>query len=344
MKKTVYVAIAAALCLLAGCKEKELTEYEKGMEKLEQQKYEKAVGHFENAIEKGDSTELAWRGIGIARTEQGAYEKAEEAFTTALEVSEKKQKALKRDLSLYLADVQYRQEDYSSCIETCDKLLETGKTEDAYFLRGSAYLQRSEYKKAEKDFQKVLSNSKDYQDYLDIYLVYQACDLNADGAEYLEDGLKLKGSSPEDFYQRGRIYYYLSEYKNAEKEMKKAREKGYDQATVYLGKIYAENQEFDKAMTMYEECLEIEGLEAEGYNGLAVCAATEGDYEKALSYVEKGLKQDDWEMNQILLFNQIVFYEKSMNYGSAKEKVTAYLEMYPGDKDAVREGYFLETR
>ena len=59
MKKTVYVAIAAALCLLAGCKEKELTEYEKGMEKLEQQKYEKAVRHFENAIEKGDSTELA---------------------------------------------------------------------------------------------------------------------------------------------------------------------------------------------------------------------------------------------------------------------------------------------
>ena len=57
MKKTVYVAIAAALCLLAGCKEKELTEYEKGMEKLEQQKYEKAVRHFENAIEKGDSTE-----------------------------------------------------------------------------------------------------------------------------------------------------------------------------------------------------------------------------------------------------------------------------------------------
>ena len=56
MKKTVYVAIAAALCLLAGCKEKELTEYEKGMEKLEQQKYEKAVRHFENAIEKGDST------------------------------------------------------------------------------------------------------------------------------------------------------------------------------------------------------------------------------------------------------------------------------------------------
>ena len=53
MKKTVYVAIAAALCLLAGCKEKELTEYEKGMEKLEQQKYEKAVRHFENAIEKG---------------------------------------------------------------------------------------------------------------------------------------------------------------------------------------------------------------------------------------------------------------------------------------------------
>ena len=70
----------------------------------------------------------------------------------------------------------------------------------------------------------------------------------------------------------------------------------------------------------------------------------EGDYEKALSCIEKGLKQDDCEMNQVLLFNQIVFYEKSMDFSSAREKVTAYLEMYPGDKDAVREGYFLETR
>ncbi len=344
MKKGILFAVAAALCLLAGCKDKKLTEYEKGIEKLEQQKYEQAVKHFENAIQKGDKSELAWRGIGIARTGQGAYDKAEEAFVTALGVTEKKQKALQKDLSLYLADAQYHQEDYSGCIETCDQLLESGKEKDAYFLRGSAYLCRHEYKKAEKDFQKVLSDSPVYQDYLDIYMVYQACDLTADGVEYLEEGLKKKGNSPEDFYQRGRMYYYLFEYKDAEKALKKAKKKGYDQALVYLGKIYGENQDWDEALAVYKECLDVEGLEAEGYNGLAVCTAAEGDYEKALSYIEKGLKQNDWEMNQVLLFNQIVFYEKSMDYGSAKEKVTAYLEMYPGDKDAVREGYFLETR
>ena len=131
-RKGILFAVAAALCLLAGCKDKKLTEYEKGIEKLEQQKYEQAVKHFENAIQKGDKSELAWRGIGIARTGQGAYDKAEEAFVTALGVTEKKQKALQKDLSLYLADAQYHQEDYSGCIETCDQLLESGKEKDAY--------------------------------------------------------------------------------------------------------------------------------------------------------------------------------------------------------------------
>lgn len=344
MKKRVLLAVAAALCLLAGCKKSEPAEYEKGMENLEKQKYEQAVQNFEDAIQKGEESILSWRGIGLARTGQGNYEKAEEAYSTALGITEKKEKALQRDLYLYLADAQYHQEDYQGCIETCSQLLESDEYEDGYFLRGSCYLRRNEYKKAENDFKKVISHNAGYQDYLDIYRIYQECGLSADGEEYLESALDLKGNSAKDHYQRGRIYYYLSEYKDAEKSLKTALKKGYEQAALYLGKVYAEEQDYEQAVSMYKKCLETEHMKAEAYNGLACCAAAQGDYTKALSYIEKGLKTKDLEMKQVLLFNQIVFFEESMDFVSAKEKVSEYLERYPQDKDALREYYFLQTR
>ena len=63
-----------------------------------------------------------------------------------------------------------------------------------------------------------------------------------------------------------------------------------------------------------------------------------------LSNIQKGLDTGDQDEKQALLFNEIVAYEKKMDYASAKEKITAYLEAYPTDERAVKENYFLETR
>lgn len=116
---------------------------------------------------------------------------------------------MKRDISLYLADAQYHQKDYKGCLETCNTLLEDSREKDGFFLRGSAYLQLKEYNQAEKDFSRVIEDSEDYQDYLDIYMVYRDCGLNADGSVYLEKAAEIKPGDGEDYYQRGRVYYYL---------------------------------------------------------------------------------------------------------------------------------------
>ena len=77
---------------------------------------------------------------------------------------------------------------------------------------------------------------------------------------------------------------------------------------------------------------------------MAYCSIQEEDYESALSYVQEGQKEEDSEEQPALLFNEIVIYEKMADYDSAKEKLREYLELYPGDIDAVRENYLLETR
>lgn len=343
MKKK-FVLAAVLLCLLAGCKGSEPTEYEVGLENLKKQEYTQAIENFQNAISEGDHAVQSWRGIGIAWSGQGIFDRAQEAFTTALELTESSEKALKTDLYFYLADALYHQGEYEKCAETCEELLKLQKKKDAYFLRGSAYLHMDAYKKAHSDFSRVVSDSADYEDYLDVYKVYKVCDLNADGSAYLESALEIKAKSPEDYYNKGRVYYHLEEYEKAEKALKQAWKEEYAPALVYLGKVYLEAGDLEKASAMYKKCLKQEDLKAEGYNGLAYCAMEQGDYPGALSYVEKGLKEKNTEVQQALLFNEIVIYEKQKDFASAKAKMQEYLELYPADEEAVRENYFLQTR
>ncbi len=338
------MAAGILLCLLGGCKKDSPTAYELGRENLEKGNYTEAIENFQDAVQEGEKGAQSWRGIGVCWSSQGVFDKAKEAFETALSLISKSDKAMSRDLCLYLADAQYHQGDYEGCIETCDRLLKESKEKDGYFLRGSAYLHLGQYKQADTNFGKVISGSKDYQDYLDIYRIYRECDLNADGVEYLEDALEISPKTGEDYYNRGRVYFYLAEYTKAEKELKKALDKEWKDAGPYLGKVYLAAGDKENAVEQYQKCLDIEGQEAAGYNGLAYCSIQEEDYDSALSYIEKGLKEKDREETQVLLFNQIVLYERQGDFAAAKEKIAAYLEAYPGDEDAVRENYFLETR
>ncbi|MCA5964032.1 hypothetical protein LC724_31870 [Blautia sp. RD014234] len=53
---------------------------------------------------------------------------------------------------------------------------------------------------------------------------------------------------------------------------------------------------------------------------MAYCDILDGDYDSALSNIQKGLDTGDQDEKQALLFNEIVAYEKKMDYASAKEK------------------------
>lgn len=331
------------LCLLGGCSHTP-TSYETGIKNLEEKNYTEAIGNFQDAVKEEDRTVESWRGIGVAWTEQKVYDKAQEAFETALGLVRSSGQAMEKDLYLYLADAQYHQEDYEGCLETCNTLLEGSREKDGYFLRGSAYLHLKEYSQAEEDFSRVIEGSEDYQDYLDIFMVYRECGLNADGSGYLEQAAEIRPGDGEDYYHRGRVYYYLGDYENAENDLKEAVERDYPMAQIYLGKLYFAAGDREKAREAYEQCMDTEELKAEACNGMAYCSIQEEDYESALSYVQEGQKEEDSEEQPALLFNEIVIYEKMADYDSAKEKLREYLELYPGDIDAVRENYLLETR
>ena len=80
------------------------------------------------------------------------------------------------------------------------------------------------------------------------------------------------------------------------------------------------------------------------YNGLALCAIADEDYDGALSYISQGLALDGTEGKQDLYFNEIVAYEKKLDFVTAKTKAEAYVASYPADEAGQKEWTFLSTR
>ena len=80
------------------------------------------------------------------------------------------------------------------------------------------------------------------------------------------------------------------------------------------------------------------------YNGLAMCSLASGDYEVALSDIHYGLSLPDDGSRQDLLFNEIVAYERTLDFDTALERAEAYQALYPTDEAGRKELTFLRSR
>ena len=88
----------------------------------------------------------------------------------------------------------------------------------------------------------------------------------------------------------------------------------------------------------------IEGANVDSYNGLALCALQSGDPDSALVYIGEGLALEGNQGKQELYFNEIVAYERKLDFVMAREKCRAYAERYPTDQRGQKELTFLSTR
>lgn len=59
---------------------------------------------------------------------------------------------------------------------------------------------------------------------------------------------------------------------------------------------------------------------------------------------QNGLALSNDKGKQDLYFNEIVVYEKKLDFATAKEKAAEYVKNYPADEAGIRENNFLKTR
>lgn len=346
LRKILLVCLTGSLFLLGGCEMGGATGAKtlEAVSALEAGEYEQAQLLFAEAARDGEEQMLAYRGLGLAYMGLAQYEDAGKAFEAALESADSKMKENVLDIELYLATAQYRSGDYEETVATCDRILEEHEDADAYFLRGASWLYEDMPEEAEADFDAATAlRSQDYDLYLDIYECYRKRNLSGLGSQYLQSALAIQGEDMEHYYNRGRIYYYLEDYEQAQLLLMEPAGAKYEPAMYLLGRVYLALEDYVHAQAAYRQIQEEFGTSTAVCNGLALCAIASGDYDLALSHIAEGLALDSGD-RQELYFNEIVAYEKKQDFVAAKAKAQEYVRRYPADEAGAREWTFLATR
>lgn len=338
------LAACACLALAAGCAGGQQKLFRQAETDLEQGSYEYALNGFEACAASGERVPESWRGAGIANLRMGNYEAAAENFTSALS-SDGVRKNLRKDVLSYRATCFLELGRYDEAMADCQSLAEEfSMNADTYFLTGKAALALDGYDEAARSFDRAYAEQPGYDMAIRIYGAYVDRGMEADGTRYLESALDHEPKSKEDYCDRGRVYYYMQDYDRAREELIRASDQDSTEAVFLLGLVYLAQEDYSNARSMFQQYISTEGNSARGYNGLALCDLAEGSYDSALSDIEGGLPLADTEEMRSLLFNEIVAYERKLDFATAVTKTQEYLKIFPGDQAAERELDFLKSR
>lgn len=345
-KKGMAIILAAVLSIISftGCGSEEKKLFEQANKDLEQGSYEYALQEYKASIENEINLVQSYRGAGIAQLRMGNYAEAIEYFTSALGC-EKVGNILRHDLLKFRASAEYKIENYEAAMSDCQTIAaEFEMDADDYYLTGKTALALDGYDEASANFTQAYANDATYDMAIQIYQAYTERDMEADGTKYLETALLMEAKTAEDYCDRGLVYYYMEDYESAHSELITASNMESTEAEFYLGMVYFAKDDTANARAMYQQYIEDGGSPAKGYNGLALCDIKEKNYESALEHIASGITTALTEELQNLLFNEVVVYEKQLDFATALSKTEEYLRIYPDDEVMQKEQAFLKTR
>ena len=308
--------------------------------------YQSALSKIDSALELDPNSQEAYRCQGIIYIALNQYENAIASLEKALDFAEGFVSQMEFDILDYRSLAELKSSQYQKAIDTYTILIDIGyKPGEHHYLRGTAYLMNGNSEAAMTDFEAALNaNDATYERYLNIYTCLSQYGYTEQATSYLEKALLLESGKQEDVFSKGKIYYYLGNYENALTNFSSARDKGNNEALLYLGKIYASQGDTNTAFITFEQYVQTGSVSGEVYNQMGIIKFNQGDYISALSYFETGLELNDLDSRKALLYNEAVTYEYLLDFDTAAAKMAAYVAAYPDDYAAVRENEFLKTR
>ena len=350
MRKSCFLItiwILAVLCL-AGCGSLNVSldpddsgAYENAMTALARAEYDTALTEFQKAADVDGRLAESYRGQGLVYFAKGEYKYAETLFDQSLDSMRVINQDFTEDVKYYKAECLNQMNENEKAEALYRELAQGARPEMANALLGRLYMKQQDMLDAGEYFNLAVSEAQDYEVFL---LIYETCfeaGLEADGTAYLQKALELTPEDAKDESNLGKIYYYLNEPAEAGEHLRKAVDAGYEDAVWALGSLYLDQEDISSARTLYEESISRGMNQAGCFNGLAMCSLKEGMGDAALQYIAEGLKADNGKFQKCLLFNEMIAYEKILDFETARAKALEFLTQYPGDPKMKREFRFL---
>lgn len=318
-----------------------LGDYEKAREQ-----FDRAILDKENQIVR-ENNKMAYRGKALSFYEENDYENALVFFDKALEISAKKD--MDTDLLSYKGDVLYRMGRYKDALEAFSDILESNrKNAMIYQKRALVYEKQEKTEQALKDLEQALKyDKKNREIYIQKYLLLSRVKKEDEAKKVLNEALGLKVRTAEDTCYYGRFLYYGGKQNEAVKQLEKAWDDGAFEAYYFLGRIWEEQGEKDKAKLCYQKYTEKDKSSqytADSYNRLGLMCANEKDYSGALSWFQKGLEKKDANESPDLQYNMVIVLENMGDYDRAQLAASEYIHAYGSEDGMKQELDFIESR
>ena len=144
--------------------------------------------------------------------------------------------------------------------------------------------------------------------------------------------------------KEGLTYITQEDYDQAWSELIEAQKGGVPEAASLLGMVYMAREDYSNARAMFTQYNSRSENSAKGYNGLALCDMAEKNYAAALSDIQQGIAVASPDDLQSLMFNEVVIYERMLDFPTALAKAQEYMEIFPDDTRMEREVTFLRSR
>lgn len=228
-----------------------------------------------------------------------------------------------------------------------------------YRQEGIAALEAEKFEEAVEAFDKAIQSSSGFVGKFEIDVLRYRAEAEYQSGSF-EDAiasytalLKADKERAEYLYLRCSAYAALDKLEEAVADYDKAslldskgngKSPGVDVALLSLGTAYENEEDYDKAMSLYNQAVAAGMQSGEVYNRMGLCKLDEGSYEEALSYFELGRQTGDEDSLPRLIYNQGVTYEYMGDYKNALQCLTDYKEAYGGDPVTDKELAFLKTR
>ena len=267
--------------------------------------------------------ELSYREQAIDLMEAGKYDLAVEMFDLALNQTYGLMTKTDLDICYYKALAQYKDGNTVDAINTYDSIIEVKKKDwRAYYLRGTLYLEKSDYDDARSDYESCLKyNGSDGSMLIHIGANLDDAGYSDDALTYYNEVISNGGKETEDMRNIGWAYYKTGDSDNAMQYLQQAADAGDGEAIYYLAEINMDKGEYSEALGLIEQ-------------GLSTTADSEETPEVTI----------DESSRQQLMFAKVICYEYMGEWDNAKTAISDYVTAYPEDEDGQRENTFLENR
>lgn len=291
--------------------------------------YDEAIPYFEKAIERSPSWVMAYNNLATIFYAKKDYDTAEAYSLVAIELDSTLGYPYRT-----LGQVYYRKKDYEKAEESYLNAIKLNpdyapnyfnlalnykrrknlkKTEECYlkaielnpkYLKALnnlslLYISQEEYKEAEEMAKRSISvDPSYYQGYLTLSSTYTNRKSYKESESVLKKAISIAPKNPRAYNWLGEIYLLDKDFDNAEETYKKGLEIS-NKADFYfnLAIVYLEKENYSSSEQYFEEYIQAEGKDPDGYFMMACALALNGKKEEVTNWLEKAQEKgfEYWE-------------------------------------------------